>query len=363
MLTQFKEKLNAVEPQSKTATFLWRQFPVSNHSPALTGESTTPPGSPPVDLRRALGLQQDGSISTPPPTAAPNTSSILEALANMARQSGQGAPNPPALTQPQENSYNMPIAQSNPAPQIAANRLQFPPIPPSVNVPTPMATFAQQPQGGSNGVQASANNQTLPFAAPSPVVSSPFNVLDPAAQQQLMLIKALADQGFTPDKIAGVITAMGGQGLAPPPPPVGAGGFPPPPPQFAAQNLNGWGSRSEESRDHIDPVRSPHGRFGGRRSRSRSPVSTWNARDSPNSRRREPDFDFGDRNRGGDRGRGRGSRGGMDDYRQRSPARRRSPSPPETNGGGKKWIEYDNSIPKGSIKGMNPNGGNGDDFC
>lgn len=248
-------------------------------------------------------------------------------------------------------------AQSNSAQQVTANRLPFPPIPP-VNMPAPVATFAPQPQGGSNGVQASANNQTIPFAAPPPVISSPFNGLDPAAAQQLMFIKTLSDQGFTPDKIAAIITAMGGQGIVPPPP-VGASGVPPPPPQFAAQSQNqngqnGWSARLEESRDRNEPMRSPQGRFGARRSRSRSPVNTWNARDSPNSRRRDPDFDFGDRNRGGDRGRGRG-RGGMDEYRQRSPNRRRSLTPPQANGGGQKWVQHDNTIPKGSIKGKSVN--------
>lgn len=272
----------------------------------------------------------------------------------MARQNGQSAPAPLASAQPKEISYNMPNAQSNPVQQVTANRLPFPPIPP-VNVPASVATFAPQPQGGSNGVQAPANNQTIPFAAPPPVIPLPFNGLDPAAAQQLMLIKTLSDQGFTPDKIAAIITAMGSQGLVPPPP-VGANGVPPPP-QFAAQpqnqnGQNGWNARPDESRDRNEPVRSPQGRFGARRSRSRSPVNTWNARDSPNSRRRDQDLDFafGDRNRG-DRGRGRG----MDDYRQRSPNRRRSSTPPQGNGGGKKWVQHDNSIPKGSIKGKSVN--------
>jgi len=176
----------------------------------------------------------------------------------------------------------------------------------------------------------------------------------------------LSDQGFTPDKIAGIIAVMGNQA----PQMMSAGTLPPPPPQFAAQNSNpnaqnGWVVRPEESRDHIgtgngyhEAVRSPPGRYR-RRSRSRSPPPAWNARDSPASRRRdEPNYEYGrgspGRSRGDDRGRGRG-RG--NDYRQRSPPRRgRSPSPPtRSNGAASKWIGHDPTIPKGSIKGMGAN--------
>jgi protein NRD1 len=290
-----------------------------------------------------------------PAPAARNTSSILEALANMARQNNTAAPansNPP-----QDSQFNVSSSQSNPAQQIAAftQGIPFPAMPPPVNVPAAAATFASQ--GLSNGVQNFASNQAIPFAAAPPVV--PPSALDPAVQQQLMLIKALSDQGFTPDKIAGIIAAMGNQA----PPMMGTGTLPPPPPQFAAQNpnpsaQNGWGARPEESRDrngYHEPVRSPQDRYGGRRSRSRSPPRAWNARDSPASRRREePNYDYDrdspGRNRGDDRGRGRG-RG--NEYRQRSPPRRvRSPSPPpRVNGSGKKWIGHED-IGQGKIKGI-----------
>jgi protein NRD1 len=275
----------------------------------------------------------------------------------MARQN-ISAPPPIPNGQPKDSLYNVSNAQNNPAQQSAAmnQSIPFPPIPPPVNVPAAPATFAQHSQGSNNGAQNLASNQTNPFAAVPPMV--PPNALSPAVQQQLLIAKALSDQGIPHDKIVGIIAAMGSQG---PPPMMGAGGIPPPPPQFAAQNQNanaqnGWASRPEESRDHSsyhEAVRSPQSRYNRRRSRSPSPARGWNSRDSPPSRRRdEPmndyDRDSPGRNRGGDdRGRGRG-RG--NEYRQRSPPRRQSSTPPRT--GGNKWVGYDDSIGKGNIKGI-----------
>ena len=358
MLATFKEKLN-VPPQSKTATL---SHPCPGHS-LITAilfidQSTTPPGSPPADLQKTLGLQQI-PVSNPAP-AARNTSSILEALANMARQNNTAPPANP--TPPKDSQYNVSNSQSNPALSAFNQGIPFPAVPPPVNVPAAAAAFASQ--GMSNGAQNFASNQTNPFAVAPPI--APPSALDPNVQQQLMLIKALSDQGFTPDKIAGIIAVMGNQA----PPMMSVGTLPPPPPQFTAQNSspnaqNGWGARPEESRDrngtangYHEAVRSPPGRYR-HRSRSRSPPPAWNTRDSPASRRRdEPNYEYGrdspGRSRGDDRGRGRG-RG--NDYRQRSPPRRgRSPSPPtRPNGAASKWIGHDPTIPKGSIKGMGAN--------
>jgi len=351
MLTTFKDKLNVLAP-SKNAAFSTYVFGHHLITATFIDHSTTPPGSPPADLQKNLGLQQIPA-SNPPP-AARNTSSILEALANMARQNNtapQANPGPP-----KDSQYNVSISQSNPALAAFNQGIPFPAVQPPVNVPAAVATFASQ--GMSNGAQNFASNQTNPFAAAPPI--APPAPLDPNVQQQLMLIKALSDQGFTPDKIAGIIAAMGNQAL----PVMGAGTVPPPPPQFAVQNpnpnaLNGWGARPEESRDrngngYHEAVRSPPGRYR-RSSRSRSPPPAWNVRDSPASRRRdEPNYDYGQdspgRRGGDDRGRGRG-RG--NEYRQRSPPRRgRSPSPPaRSNGTASKWIGHDATIPKGSIKG------------
>lgn len=339
MLTDFKEKLSV---------------------PSQNG-SFTPPGSPPLD---PLGFQKaTGPFVAAPP--ASNTSSILAALANMARQNQNqniAVPSANTSTQAQDNSYRVPNAQSNPAQQVSAlnQTVPFPPIPPPVSVPAQAALFSQQTQGPHNVAQNYASNQTNPLAAIPPVM--PPSAIDPAVAQQLLLIKKLTDAGVQPDQLPGVIAALGSQGAAAL---LGAGGLPPPPPpQFPVQNQNqnsqngqnGWGaSGREESRDHNgydrEGMRSP-GR-NRRRSRSRSPPRAWNARDSPARRRDEPSFDY-DRNSPGrnrdDRGRG-GSRGGRtNDYRQRSPPRRgRSPTPPRF-GGGEKWVGHDATIGKGNIK-------------
>jgi protein NRD1 len=388
MLNDFKERLNTSMQRKTHCTLPRHQHDVflrsfeSNPSGFYVDESTTPPGSPPADLQRTFGAQPAAPAPpAPAPATATSAPSILEALANLARQQAPAPAPAPAQhhAHAQDNSYNVSNAHNNPAqPASALNQaIPFPAVPPQpVNVP---ATFASQPQGSSNGAQNYGSNQTIPnpFAAVPPVVPG---VLDPTMQQQLLLVKALADQGLPPDQIQGILARMG-QGL----PMLGAGGVPPPPPQFAAQQQqqlqnpnqnqnaqNGWppngASRPDDSRDHNgyhdrEAVRSPTNRYR-QRSRSRSPSRAWNARDSPASRRRdEPNtFDYERnspaRNRGEDRGRGgRGGRG--NDYRQRSPPRRgRSPTPPRSRGGGgggggggQKWIDHDSSIGKGNIKG------------
>ena len=313
--------------------------------------STTPPGSPP---QQSLGMQPTATAA-----GAPNPLSIMEVLANLARQN-TAAPAPKSSSHPQDSSYNVSNAQTNPASQAAAfNQTQTIPFPPApVNVPAAVASFASPNQGLSSGAQTFASNQTNPFAAAPPLVQS--SALDPAVQQQLMLIKALSDQGIPPDQIASLIAAMGNQG----PPTMGPGGAPPP--QFNAQNQdqniqggqNGWGARPDESRDrngYHESLRSPN-RYR-RRSRSPSPPRTWNARDSPTSRRRDEakhdyETDSSGRTRGDERGHGRGRVRG-NDYRQRSPPRRgRSPTPPpRSDVSGPKWIGHDPQLAKGNIKG------------
>ncbi|OWP03885.1 hypothetical protein B2J93_4827 [Marssonina coronariae] len=339
ILSNFKERLNA---QSKTSIIHPLTDSVFNTT-VVTDPSTTPPGSPPSDLQKSLLGVQPAPNPTP---AAParDTSSILEALANMARQNTAAAP-ATQLPQPVDSLYNVSNGQNNTAQQVPAfNQPSFP-LPLPVNVPVQAASFAQ---GSGNGSQSYINNVPLP-AAP-PVVPAP-TAYDPVVQQQYLLIKALADQGIPSDQIATIIAAMG----------QGVGGQPLPP--FAAQNQNAiaqnsWGARLEESRDRSsfgEAARSPQGHFR-RRSRSRSPKPEWNSRDSPASRRREEQhFDYGRRSPGRNRGndeRGRGGRDGAgNEYRQRSPPRRdQSSTPPRANNGIQKWVGYDSAIPAGSIK-------------
>ncbi|TVY36788.1 Rpb7-binding protein [Lachnellula subtilissima] len=262
MLNDFKEKLTA----------------------SMQNESTTPPGSPPADLQRAFGsTMHPGAPAAPAAATATSAPSILQALASLARQN--------ASTSAADNSYSASNAHHNGAPALN-QAVPFPHVPQPVNVPAATTTFASQPpyQGAGNGAYAQnyASNQTNPnpFAAVPPVVQP--GALDPALQQQILLVKALAEQGLTTEQIQAVLA-------------VGAGGLPQP---FAAQQQsqnqnqnvqNGWApngaaaSRPDESRDYNgyhdrEAVRSPPNRYR-QRSRSRSPPrAAW---DSPASRRRD----------------------------------------------------------------------------
>lgn len=231
------------------------------------------------------------------------------------------------------------------------------PFPPPVNMPAP-AAFAPQAQTPNQAAQGFPSNPNM-FAGLPPVV--PPTALDPAFQQQLMVIKMLKDQGITDDKIPGILAAlMASQGVAAP----GASGFPPVPlPQFPVQNQNqsaqngqnGWGARpQDESRDRDrkgpENLRSPD-RYR-HRSRSRSPPRGWNARDSPPTRRDGPRYDYERDSPGRNRGDLPNRPGRGNEYRQRSPPRRgRSPSP-QRHGGGDKWVGHDNTIGKNNIKGI-----------
>lgn len=340
MLNSFKEKLSTPAAQSKiantTASPSHRSFRMhdSNHTGlCVVPQSTTPPGSPPP-LNNHASSQQTAT------TGAPNTSSILAALANMARQQQHAAPAPPSTQgiHNQDSLYTMPNAQNNPAQQVAAlnQSLPVPPVAPSVNVPGLGASYAQHLQAANGAAQNYSSNPSNPYPVAPPAIAQPAAALDPAVQQSLVLIKSLSDAGVPADQIAGIIAQLGNQGAA------AAGAVPGA--QYHPQNQipsaqNGWSGRPDESRDHnayIGGVRSPAGQYR-RRSRSPSPHRGWNARDSPSSRRRDDGYD-----------RGRG--GGRGDYRQRSPPHRgHTETPPY--GGGEKWVGHDASIPKGSIKG------------
>jgi protein NRD1 len=306
-------------------------------------------------------MSSSAQQSNTPAAAATNTSSILEALASMARQNTTAPAVTPSVPA-QSSSYNMPNAQNNPAQQMASMNPQFPftPSTQSVNVPAPAATFAPQAQGSSNAVQNFPSNPTMSYGAlPQPISQGAIN---PNLQAQIAILQTLAAQGIPQEQLSAVLAALNPQGMANN---AGAGaGLVPPVSQFPGTNLNqnGWSATPQESRDrsgYSEPVRSPPGRYR-RRSRSPSPTRPWGARDSPSARRRD-ETGYGDygrdspgRGRGDDRGRGRGT-----EYRQRSPPRRgRSPTPPgrihdnSQMGRGEKWVDYDPAIGKGNIKGV-----------
>ncbi|PFH56649.1 hypothetical protein XA68_16197 [Ophiocordyceps unilateralis] len=309
MLESFREKLMAPPPNA----------------------STTPPGSPPAN---ALASLQDKSRASTTP-AAPNGSSILEALANIARQNTTASSSKPVAPAP----YGLPasgFASSSVAPPP-------PPLPPQHSMTAPPSfPPASQPVNGSSlpfslpqmpgqpPMPAGTNPAANPYGAAAGVVG-----LDSNTQQQIILIKALADQGIPLDKIPALIQSMAGaananaQSAFQPPVPAAQGSYP-----TGQQTWSG-----DNNRAYQDGNRSPN-RYHGR-SRSRSPDRGWGARGSPRDR---PDYGHGeDRDRNGRRGNG---------YRQRSPQGRRgrSASPPAEFPTIERWIDFDSSLPAGHIR-------------
>lgn len=306
--------------------------------------STTPDKSP------APGFIPLGQQAPEPPKSAPtDTSAILAALTNMAKQntaapitSGTpaqasvnnvlGAHNafsqmPPSTVDPaaQTNGQNV-----NPLGALLAgysnagpNQGQTPPAPP-VNVPqNPFATL-------------------LPQSQPQALVPPPVGGVDPA--RQLQLLQALQAQGVPQDQWATALHLLSLTSANAPN--TNMGGMPNL--SAASQVQNSWGGRNEPSRD--DYTRSPQ-----YRRRSRSPGWDRRREQSPPRRRDSPVYgeyraSSPNRNRDGDRGRGGG-------YRQRSPAGRRggrrSATPPREQTlppPGPKIIEFDPSLGPGMIK-------------
>ncbi|KAF4969386.1 hypothetical protein FSARC_3368 [Fusarium sarcochroum] len=326
MLESFREKLSA-PPQN---------------------DSTTPPGSPPPNL---LGSYRGSAAATPTPSAssappAPNGSSILEALANIARQNTSAPSANPSLPAPAA-SYNMPASGPPQPVSSAMPSVSYPPASQPVNVPS--LPFGLPQMAGQNGYPGTPLNN--PSNPPNPIngavpsaAASGFG-LDPNTQQQIMLIKALADQGIPFDKIPSLIQSMtsgAGTGATPP---VQQSPFP------QSSHVPGqpaWGGPSGKPDDSRMPgyghTRSPP-RYHGR-SRSRSPDRGWGARGSPRNGRDRLDYGHDSPNRG----RHDDRRGG--DYRQRSPHghRGRSETPLHEQGPAEKWVEYDSSLSSGHIK-------------
>ncbi|EER27483.1 hypothetical protein D8B26_006445 [Coccidioides posadasii str. Silveira] len=379
MLSSFKEKLNA---------------PVSQNV-----ESTTPEGSPAPGFNPLLGLTQQqpqqGALAggSAPAQSVPDTSSILKALADMAKQStaaapavataAQTSPNNVLNTQsaapaPVSSSVEQTAQQSNGqgvnpyAGNLAAQFAGLSNLAPNMFPTQPQAQPTNPPPAPQNPLAALLQQQQQP-APPPPQQQQqpqqPISTLTPESlQQQLGLIQLLAAQGIPQEQWATALQILSlsnpaaTTGMAPPNPAV-LSGFGQP----AAQNA--WGAPAHDTsssrdrdrerdrdrdRDH-DYVRSPPSQY---RRRSRSPG--WDRRRdvSPPRRRDSPVYgeyhgDSPGRNRADPRDM-RGRRG--NDYRQRSPPgrRRRSPTPPRKDNSlpppGPKFVEWDYSIGQGNIK-------------
>ncbi|KAI9852038.1 MAG: hypothetical protein M1838_002007 [Thelocarpon superellum] len=305
LLASFKEKLNAAPNVS----------------------STTPTGTPPQEQLSAPGpAPSNGSTA-----GAPNTSAILAALANIAKQNT--APPPTTSNAPaQENGFHVSNAQ-NAFPQPVSSSVNpshaFPPTAHSVDVPGGGPSIAPPFSGlNLNGMAApAANAPPNPLGALASMMPQVNAGGAEALQQQLMLIQVLMQQGIPQDQWAPILATLGAGGMNP-----------------GLQNA--WSGRGDApSRDrngpppasgHIQspPNRPTYGEYHG---------------DSPGRN--------GNRGDGFDRNRGRGGRGrGGNEYRQRSPPpnrRNRSPDGPGRHGpavGGPKFLEFDYSIGKDNIK-------------
>ncbi|CAM1510423.1 Fc.00g007580.m01.CDS01 [Cosmosporella sp. VM-42] len=331
MIESFKEKLNAPPPPT---------------------ESTTPPGSPPPNLMASLQGQ-----NAAPPAQATSGTSILEALANIARQNTTAPPNNSSLPAPTA-SYNM-LAAGLPQAYSTLPQSQppvsYPQASQPVNVPSLPFNLPQMP--GQNalpgGFPNNPSNPANPYAAGIPGAGPTGAGLDASVQQQILLIKALADQGVPFDQIPALIQSMtSGSGAGNVASTLASAAQPPvPAPQIPYASAPGqpWAAPSvkpDESRDRgfQNGVRSPP-RYHGR-SRSRSPDRGWGSRGSPRHGRDRMEYG---RNSPG-RGRHDDRRGG--DYRQRSPPGRhgRSRSASEDYPQTEKWVEFDTNLPSGTIK-------------
>ncbi|KAI0536890.1 hypothetical protein GGR58DRAFT_373231 [Xylaria digitata] len=342
MIESFKQKLNA--------------------PPVSQNESTTPVGSPPPGAG-LLGLSETKA----PVTEAPNA--IMEALANIARQNITAPP--PSVSVPAAASpFNIPPTQQSavaqqPALQTTQSQTStpapapFPAVAHPINVPslpypyTPQAQTQAPIQSQPFVPPVTASNQVPGFpgvASGAPSAAAAGGV-DPNIQQQVMLIKLLADQGVPVDKIPLIIAGIQNGGATGATVPQSVPPSMPPQPQLQPGQQpygSSWGQdsfRQDESRDRsFNQVRSPP-RYHDR-SRSRSPPRHWDQRGR--------DYGgFGPNSPGGGRMDDRDRRGRGAEYRQRSPQGRhgRSPTPPQDfPRPGAKWVEIDRSLPQGHIK-------------
>lgn len=349
-------------------------------------ESTTPEGSPAPSFiplgenqqQQQQPFQQQQQPSTS--TSAPDTSSILKALADMAKQNtaAPATSGVPAQTSPNSilgaQATVPPVATSSvdQAPQqtngqavnpFAGGNLaaQFPGF--SNPTPNPSALFPNQTQPPPPNPLSAPQNPLaalLPQAQAQAQAPPPAAGLPPDTMQQLSMLQLLAAQGIPQDQWATALqilnlTNAANSGMGNMNPAALAAAF------AGQQPQNPWGAPGpdlssrdrdrdrERERDH-DYMRSPP---GGYRRRSRSPGYDRRRDLSPGPRRRDSPV-YGDYHSDSP-GRGRGRP--RNDYRQRSPPggrRRRSPSPRKEASlppPGPKYVEYDYSIGQGNIKG------------
>jgi protein NRD1 len=277
----------------------------------------------------------------PAAPAIPNSTAIMEALANIARQNTTVPPSNPSLPA-QEAPYHVSGVHNNMPPQPMASLLSqtqpaIPYLPTTQSVSMSALPFTLPAQAPvQTAIPGALVNPSNPY--PPAVQQPPANANnDPTMQQQLILINTLLAQGVPYDKIPTLIQSITGA-LGPAVPqtmPSAMNSYSAQAPSWSAPAMN-----ADESRDRLDGVRSPN-RYR-ERSRSRSPNRQhWGARNSPRSGRESygrnsPSLD---RDRGGR---------GRSDYRQRSPSGRHQSHSPQRPA--EKWMEFDPTLAPGHIK-------------
>lgn len=299
-----------------------------------------------------LGVQQQSAA------APPDTSSILKALADMAKNNNAA----PASSTPAQTN---PLGAFAPSASAAEITSQAPALNPYAANPVsnPFAGLPAMAQNPALQPQSQSGTPN-PLAAMLPQTAQPTAPDQTAMAAQLQVLQMLASQGIPQEQWGTALQIfnsvgnnnMGGMPTMPGMPAMpgmpGMPGFP----QMQGQNMGAWGQNMDErGRDY------PRSPVHGYRRRSRSPGG-WDRHrtDSPHRRRGSPTYGEyqGDSpgHRGGDLRDARGRRG---EYRQRSPpgargGRRRSPSPhnkdPNLPPPGPKFIEWDYSIGQGIIK-------------
>lgn len=295
-----------------------------------TDVSTTPVRSPDPGF---VPLGQQSSIPAPVTAPQQDTSAILEALKNMAKQSASSQPSGPSPTAAnirdflgaQTGTPAVDVNQATPANNgQVVNSLGS--LFPGMNMPVQSQQATSMP---SNPLAAFLPQQpSMPAAVPQ----SSTPAVAPDVQAQVQLIQLMAAQGIPPDQWGTALQLLNMQnqnaGSA-------AGSLPLPP--LGAMN---WpGQNGDTSRDAS--TRSPPGQS---RRRSRSPGYDRRRELSPRGRRGSPSYDSF---------RNDGRRG--NEYRQRSPAGRRRSTPPQQSDPslpppGPKLIQWDNNLPPNHIK-------------
>lgn len=258
----------------------------------LDVESTTPEGSPAPGFNPLGGPPAQFQLPANGSAAAPDTSSILKALADMAKQSSAA---PAALAAPAPAPANplAALAGAVPPPVSSADSSL---VPPAANPfaaagmgANPYAALAGLAQNPAMPAQPQSQNHTPnPMAAaPNPLAAmmgqanaAPAMPDGNALSQQLQLLQFLSTQGIPQDQWATALqllnmsSTMGGANPA-----ASLPGFPMMPGQAPAA-AGGWGQPDTQNRDDRDRdrdrdyPRSP----GGYRRRSRSPGWTAAAR-------------------------------------------------------------------------------------